>query len=100
MYEHVGIDNCTRICAGQTLIAGNGRFLLQGITRPGKATMRRFRRMNMERRLLNKYIFPGGELDHVGHLLQSMEANGFEIADVEGWRNPTADLSAVVPATL
>ena len=88
MYEHVGIDNLAAYTHKvQSLISRGGRFLLQGITRPGKATMRKFRRLNVERRLLNKYIFPGGELDHVGHILQCMESHGFEVADVEGWRN-------------
>ncbi len=88
MYEHVGIDNLPAFMRKvNSLLSKNGTFLLQGITRPGKASMKQFRRTNAERRLLNKYIFPGGELDHVGHILQSMESNGFEVADVEGWRN-------------
>ena len=33
-----------------------------------------------------KYIFPGSELDHVGHTVEVMEANRFEIHDVENWR--------------
>jgi cyclopropane-fatty-acyl-phospholipid synthase len=43
--------------------------------------------MRPERRLLAKYIFPGGELDHLGHLVQSMESVGFDVHDVEGWRD-------------
>ncbi len=88
MYEHVGIDNMNGYMKKvHSLLAKNGLCLMQGITRPGKATMKQFRKVNTERRLLNKYIFPGGELDHIGHLLQSMESNGLEVADVEGWRN-------------
>ncbi|MEJ2016664.1 MAG: class I SAM-dependent methyltransferase, partial [Limibacillus sp.] len=26
------------------------------------------------------------ELDHIGHSVESMEAQGFEVHDVEGWR--------------
>jgi cyclopropane-fatty-acyl-phospholipid synthase len=37
--------------------------------------------------LLTKYIFPGGELDHQGHVLDCMESTGFEVHDVEGWRD-------------
>jgi cyclopropane-fatty-acyl-phospholipid synthase len=33
-----------------------------------------------------KYIFPGSELDHIGHTLQVMESCGFEVHDVEGLR--------------
>ena len=88
MYEHVGIDNLSGFMHKvNSLMVPNGMFLLQGITRPGKASMKRFRRTNTERRLLNKYIFPGAELDHLGHMVQSMESSGFEVADVEGWRN-------------
>ena len=88
MYEHVGIDNVPGLMRKvNSLMTRNGLFLLQGITRPGKGSMKRFRRMNAERRLLAKHIFPGGELDHLGHMVESMESSGFEIADVEGWRN-------------
>ena len=43
--------------------------------------------MNSERRLLAKHIFPGAELDPLRLMVQSMESGGFEISDVEGWRN-------------
>lgn len=88
MYEHVGIDNLPGFMQKvNSLMAKNGLFLLQGITRPGKVSMKKFRRMNAERRLLAKHIFPGAELDHLGHMVQTMESGGFEVADVEGWRN-------------
>jgi cyclopropane-fatty-acyl-phospholipid synthase len=32
------------------------------------------------------YIFPGTELDHIGGTVDALEANGFEVHDVEGWR--------------
>ncbi|QDS91901.1 Cyclopropane mycolic acid synthase 1 [Roseimaritima multifibrata] len=88
MYEHIGIDNLNGFVQRvNSLMPKHGLFMLHGITRPAKETMKKFRRQNAERRLLNKYIFPGGELDHVGHMIQSLECNGFEVADVEGWRN-------------
>jgi cyclopropane-fatty-acyl-phospholipid synthase len=88
MYEHVGIDNMQGFMRKvNSLMRTNGTFLLQGITRPGKSNMKKFRKMNAERRLLAKHIFPGAELDHLGHMIQSMESSGFEVADVEGWRN-------------
>ena len=88
MYEHVGINNIPSFMTKvNSLMTDHGLFLLQGITRPGKASMKQFRRMNPERRLLAKHIFPGAELDHLGHMVQSMESGGFEISDVEGWRN-------------
>ncbi len=88
MYEHVGIDNLPQYMKDMNaLLKKNGLFLLQGITRRGKASMKEFRKLNVERRLLTKYIFPGGEVDHLGHMLQCFETGGFEVADVEGWRN-------------
>ena len=88
MYEHVGINNIPSFMTKvNSLMSPQGLFLLQGITRPGKASMKQFRRMNPERRLLAKHIFPGAELDHLGHMVQSMESGGFEVSDVEGWRN-------------
>jgi cyclopropane-fatty-acyl-phospholipid synthase len=88
MYEHVGINNLPAFMRKvNSLMSNHGMFLLQGIMRPGKESMKRFRHVNAERRLLNKHIFPGAELDHLGHMVQSMESNGFEISDVEGWRN-------------
>lgn len=88
MYEHVGINNLPGFMQKvNSLMTKKGMFLLQGITRPGKASMKQFRHMNAERRLLAKHIFPGAELDHLGHMVQSLESSGFEIADVEGWRN-------------
>jgi len=88
MYEHVGIDNMPGYMRKvNSFLPKHGLFLLQGITRPGKATMKQFRHLNAERKILNKYIFPGGELDHLGDMIQTMESNGFEVSDVEGWRN-------------
>ena len=88
MVEHVGIDNMPAYMQKvNSLLPDRGLFLNHGITRPGKMTQRAFLRMTPERRLLAKYIFPGGELDHLGHMIQSMEASGFDVHDVEGWRD-------------
>ncbi len=35
---------------------------------------------------LTKYIFPGGELDYIGNTVANLERHGFEVHDVEGWR--------------
>jgi cyclopropane-fatty-acyl-phospholipid synthase len=34
----------------------------------------------------SRYIFPGGEHDHIGNTLAMLQRNGFEVHDVEGWR--------------
>ena len=88
MAEHVGIANLpTYMQKVRSVLVPGGLFLNHAITRPAKRSQREFRRNSPERRLLTKYIFPGGELDHQGHVLDCMEAAGFEVHDVEGWRD-------------
>ena len=36
--------------------------------------------------MITRYIFPGAELDHVGMTIADLERFGFEVHDVEGWR--------------
>jgi cyclopropane-fatty-acyl-phospholipid synthase len=87
MYEHVGIANYpTYFGKINGLLRDRGIFLNHGITRRARKTRRRFGKIRPEKRLMLKYIFPGSELDHIGHTLESMESHGFEIHDVEGWR--------------
>ncbi|KQT52596.1 MULTISPECIES: SAM-dependent methyltransferase [unclassified Aureimonas] len=85
MQEHIGLDqHDTYYRTVKRVLRPGGIFLNHAITRPAKK--KRFRRKNKEFALLTKYIFPGGELDHIGDTLMRLEQNGFEIHDVEGWR--------------
>jgi len=87
MYEHVGISNYdTYFTKIRSLLRDRGIFLNHGITRRAKKSKRHFNKITPGRRFILKYIFPGSELDHIGHTLEVMEANGFEVHDVEGWR--------------
>ena len=87
MYEHVGIANYPRYFGTLSgLLSDRGLLLNHGITRRARASRRAFGHTTPERRLMQKYVFPGFELDHIGHSLEAMEAVGFEIHDVEGWR--------------
>lgn len=87
MYEHVGIANYPEYFGKlKSLLRPGGILLNHGITRRAKADKSRFRKIRPENRLILKYIFPGSELDHIGHSVESMEAAGFEIHDVEGLR--------------
>ena len=87
MFEHIGIANFpTYFNKVNSLLRDRGVFLNHGITRRAKADKGKFKKITPEKRLILKYIFPGSELDHVGHVQESMEAAGFEIHDVEGWR--------------
>jgi len=88
MYEHVGIANYpTYFKTIRQLIRDRGMVLNHGITRRAKSNRKRFNKISPEKRIIKKYIFPGSELDHIGHTLESMEACGFEIHDVEGLRD-------------
>ncbi|PWR24745.1 SAM-dependent methyltransferase [Zavarzinia aquatilis] len=87
MYEHVGIANYPEYFGKlKSLLRPGGILLNHGITRRAKADKSRFRKIRPENRLILKYIFPGSELDHIGHSVESMEAAGFEVHDVEGLR--------------
>lgn len=87
MFEHVGIDNhpayFRRI---RSLLAPRGLYLHHAITRPGKLSERKFRRMRPEYKAIIRHIFPGAELDHIGLTARHLEACGFEVHDVEGLR--------------
>jgi cyclopropane-fatty-acyl-phospholipid synthase len=87
MYEHVGIANYPRYFGTLArLLRDRGLLLNHGITRRARASRRRFNRATPERRLMQRYVFPGFELDNIGHSVAAMEATGFEVHDVEAWR--------------
>lgn len=86
MYEHIGLKNIPAYFAHvRHLLAEDGLFLNHAIARGAKKKKARFSK-RPEQRALQKYIFPGGELDDIGHSIAAMEQAGFEIHDVEGWR--------------
>ena len=87
MYEHVGIANYPAYFGKiYALLRDRGILLNHGITRRAKRRRGKFRRRRPEHRLIARYIFPGGELDHIGHTCESLEASRFEVHDVEDWR--------------
>jgi cyclopropane-fatty-acyl-phospholipid synthase len=86
MYEHIGLANIdTYMRTVRRVLAPDGLFLNHAISRRAKRKRRRFS-ARAEQRALQRYIFPGGELDDIGHTVQAMEQAGFEVHDVEGWR--------------
>lgn len=88
MFEHIGLANFPAYFAKiKSLLRDRGVLLNHGIARRGKANFKAaLSRITPEKRLILKYIFPGSELAPIGHSLNSMEACGFEIHDVEAWR--------------
>jgi cyclopropane-fatty-acyl-phospholipid synthase len=87
MFEHVGIDNHpTYFQAIGRLLKADGLYLHHAITRPAKRDERTFRRQRPEGALMTRYIFPGAEVDHLGMTIANLNRFGFEVHDVEGWR--------------
>ncbi|HUN13188.1 MAG TPA: cyclopropane-fatty-acyl-phospholipid synthase family protein [Rhabdaerophilum sp.] len=87
MYEHVGFKaHETYFSAVNRLLKPGGLYLHHAITRRGRKSERAFHRMRPEYKAMTSYIFPGGEVDHIGHSTTMLEAHGFEVHDVEGWR--------------
>jgi cyclopropane-fatty-acyl-phospholipid synthase len=87
MFEHVGVDDrAAYFTRMRDLLRPRGIMLHHAITRPAKRTERAFRRKRPEYAALVNYIFPGGDLDHIGNTVAMLERQGFEVHDVEGWR--------------
>lgn len=88
MFEQVGIDNhLPYFRRMNTLLRPRGLLLNHSIARPAKGTDAQFRkRTSTEYRALTQYIFPGGELDHIGMSAANLERAGFEVHDIENWR--------------
>lgn len=87
MFEHVGLANHDAYFAKMNaLLRPQGLLLNHAIARRAKRNLNRFRRKGAEYAALTRYIFPGGELDYIGLSLTNLERHGFEVHDVEGWR--------------
>ena len=100
MYEHIGLANIPLYLGKvRRLLADDGLFLNHAISRRAKRKQRRLG-SRPEQRAIMRYIFPGGELDDIGHTVQEMEMHGFEVHDVENWRGALrADDARLVRAT-
>lgn len=87
MFEHVGIANYdTYFSSVHRLLRPGGLYLHHAITRRMKRNKKTFGRKSAEHLALVKYIFPGGELDHLGMTIENLEGYGFEVHDVENLR--------------
>ncbi|MGB7342944.1 MAG: cyclopropane-fatty-acyl-phospholipid synthase family protein [Pirellulaceae bacterium] len=87
MSEHIGIKNYPRYFNKiNSLLRDRGIVLNHAIARRAKHTKRSAARIRPERKFLLKYIFPGSELTPVGMTTDFMEKSGFEVHDVESWR--------------
>jgi cyclopropane-fatty-acyl-phospholipid synthase len=90
MFEHVGIANHPAYFRNvHRLLKPGGLYLHHAIALRANA-YERFRRGRRRDRAaadaIGRYIFPGGELDHIGMSVANLELYGFEVHDVEAWR--------------
>ena len=80
MYEHVGRGELARYAAAvHELLTPGGLFLNHGIARLHSAPP-------AADTFIYRYVFPDGELSPVTDVMTAMEANGFEVRDVESLR--------------
>ena len=87
MFEHLGIDNHDRhFLFMHKLLKPRGLYLHQASTRRATRNLDIFRKPTGYMQVIHRYIFPGGELDHIGMTLTNLERLGFEVHDVEAWR--------------
>jgi cyclopropane-fatty-acyl-phospholipid synthase len=89
MFEHVGIANhATYFETINRLLNPGGLYLHHAIALRSKSfeRFRRRRRDAAAATAIGRYIFPGGELDHVGMSAANLEMHNFEVHDVEAWR--------------
>jgi len=87
MFEHVGIDNHDTFFAQMArLLRPAGLYLHQATTRRATRDLAKFRRRTAYMKVINRWIFPGGELDYLGMTATNLERWGFEVRDVETMR--------------
>ncbi|MCA2997312.1 MAG: class I SAM-dependent methyltransferase [Rhodocyclaceae bacterium] len=82
MFEHVGLSNLGGyFSAVYRMLKPGGLFLNHGITHDEEGW-----RAQLSTRFINRYVFPGGELDTISNILREMERAQWEVWDVEGLR--------------
>lgn len=87
MSEHIGIANYPRYFDKiNSMLRDRGVMLNHAIARRAKKTKRLGTKIRPERKFILKYIFPGSELTPIGMTTDFLENSGFEVHDVESWR--------------
>lgn len=87
MSEHIGAANYPRYFAKiNSMLRDRGVMLNHAIARRAKSSKKAAQRIRPERQFILKYIFPGSELTPVGETTECLERTGFEVHDIESWR--------------
>ena len=87
MFEHVGLRNhTTYFSTMHRLLKPRGLYLHHAIARRPTRDEKSFRKKTAEHSALQRYIFPGGDVDHLAMSIANLERHRFEVHDVENWR--------------
>lgn len=93
MFEHVGLQNLSGYFSKiHSLLADNGIAMNHGITSTD-ADSGETPYGNGE--FIEKYVFPYGELPHIGLALKSIQEGGLEVVDVENLRRHYSKTCAI-----
>jgi cyclopropane-fatty-acyl-phospholipid synthase len=95
MIEHIGLANYPKYFKKlRSLLRKDGLLMVQATMRRAKRTVRRSKKLRIGSRLIERYVFPGFELDNLGSTTAAMEAARFEILETSGWREHYAMTTA------
>lgn len=84
MFEHVGFKNLPLYFGKiRSLLADDGMAMNHGIT---TTDVNNGESSYGAGKFIGKYVFPHGELEHIGFVLRAMEEGGLEALDVENLR--------------
>jgi len=87
MFEHVGAAHYPAYFQTiHRLLKPGGFYLHHSIALRSSAYERRRKKQSQAITAIGRYIFPGGALDHLGMSIANLERYGFEVHDVEAWR--------------
>jgi cyclopropane-fatty-acyl-phospholipid synthase len=87
MFEHVGVPNHgTYFKTIDRLLKPGGLYLHHAMAYRLKDFERTRRRKPQVIEIFDRYVFPGGDLDYIGLTATNLERHGFEVHDIEGWR--------------
>lgn len=87
MFEQVGgVNYPTYFQTVNRLLKPGGLYLHHSIALRSREYERLQKRKRQGILAAGRYIFPGGELDHLGMSIANLERYGFEVHDVEAWR--------------